>query len=48
MLKQFHPCDWAYVVKDFVDLVSDKVFDKMPYKLWREFDSVLQNYNIKN
>lgn len=48
MLKQFHPCDWAYVVKDFVDLVSDKVFEKMPYKLWREFDSVLQNYNIAN
>ena len=48
MLKQFHPCDWAYVVKDFVDLVSEKVFEKMPYKLWREFDSVLQNYNIAN
>ena len=48
MLKQFHPCDWAFVVKDFVDLVSDKVFDKMPYKLWREFDAVITDYNIEN
>ena len=48
MLKQFHPCDWAYVTKDFADLVYDKVFDKMPYKLWREFDAALTDYNIEN
>ena len=48
MLKQFHPCDWAYVVKDFTDLVYDKVFEKMPYKLWREFDAILTDYNIEN
>ena len=48
MLKQFHPCDWAYVVKDFTDLVYDKIFEKMPYKLWREFDAILTDYNIEN
>ena len=48
MLKQFHPCDWACVVKDFEDLVYDRVFEKMPYKLWREFDSALKDYNIEN
>ena len=48
MLKQFHPCDWAYAVKDFTDLVYDKVFEKMPYKLWREFDAILTDYNIEN
>ena len=48
MLKQFHPCDWACVVKDFEDLVYDRVFEKMPYKLWREFDSALKDYNIDN
>lgn len=48
MLKQFHPLDWASLVKDFAYCVHDKIFDKMPYKQWREFDSVLTDYDIEN
>ena len=48
MLKQFCAWDWQLIAKDFADLVYDKVFEKMPYKLWREFDSILKDYNIEN
>ena len=33
----FHPFDWHEILKDFTDCVSSKHFEKMPYKVWREF-----------
>lgn len=45
MIESFHldfqPFEWMNIMKDFSDLVSDKTFDKMPYKIWREMDSII-------
>lgn len=45
MIESFHldfqPCEWMDIMRDFSDLVSDKTFEKMPYKIWREMDSIV-------
>ena len=45
MMESFHldfqPFEWMDIMKDFADLVSDKTFEKMPYKIWREMDSIV-------
>lgn len=48
MLKTFHPLDWAAITKDFAIAVCDKTYSKMPYKLWRELDSVITDYDVSN
>ena len=38
---EFQPLEWMDIMKDFSDLVGDKTFEKMPYKIWREMDSIV-------
>lgn len=33
-----HPIEWGNIMRDFVDLVGEKTFEKMPYKLWKDLD----------
>ena len=33
-----HPIEWDDIMRDFIDLVGEKTFEKMPYKLWKELD----------
>ena len=40
---EFQPFEWMDIMKDFSDLVSDKTFEKMPYKIWREMDSIVHD-----
>jgi hypothetical protein len=40
---EFQPFEWMDIMKDFSDLVSDKTFEKMPYRIWREMDSIIHD-----
>lgn len=33
-----HPIEWGDIMRDFIDLVGEKTFEKMPYKLWKDLD----------